>query len=197
MEISQELVERIYQNCLAQSHALAKSMAKEIQRGIKDKGHKVNPSGITMKEGTITFNTLRVQRGNIGGGTIETKTDSAFKYLDSNVSKTATGAVIETRLPNYAYFVEYGRKPGKRPPIKPIREWCKVQGLDTERMPYAMANTIAKKGTTGTPYLYLLDRFQRNISSLAKGWVVDFLNARYNDTTYLGTELPRKIDIKL
>lgn len=193
----QQLIDTIFENCIAQSHAMAKSMAKEIKRGVKGRNHKVNPSGITMTEGTITFRHLDVDYSMRENAVVTTKTEPQFKYLDSNVTKNGNIVTIETRLPNYAYFVEHGRAPGKQPPIKPIMEWCRLQGLDTERAPWAMAAKIARDGTQGTPYLYLLNRFQNNIHSLARGWVTAFFKAHYKDIAYDGTELPREIHLDL
>lgn len=50
---------------------------------------------------------------------------------------------------DYYKFVDEGRRPGAaRPPIKAIAEWIKVKGLNLN--PFAVANSIAKKGIEPT-----------------------------------------------
>jgi len=53
----------------------------------------------------------------------------------------------------YGLPVELGRKPGKMPPIAPIKLWVVrklgVKGPEADKVAYAIAWTIGKKGTTG------------------------------------------------
>ena len=42
-------------------------------------------------------------------------------------------------------FVGSGRKPGKQPPISPLKTWIEARGLDMN--PYALAKSISEKGT--------------------------------------------------
>ncbi|MFQ5621285.1 MAG: HK97 gp10 family phage protein [Candidatus Nanoarchaeia archaeon] len=44
----------------------------------------------------------------------------------------------------YAYYMEYGRRPGKMPPIENIRKWAKWHGM--EGAEWAIAKKIAKEG---------------------------------------------------
>ena len=73
----------------------------------------------------------------------------------------------------YAYFVEYGRRAGKMPPVDYIMEWLrkkssafrsasrwakkfKISSVDMDKMlrsnAFALAKTIAKKGTRPHPF---------------------------------------------
>lgn len=74
----------------------------------------------------------------------------------------------------YATYVEFGRRPGKRPPIDAIKQWVDKKhlsdtysiknrqqsnrGKDYKRrrdsMAWAIANSIAKKGTQAHPFLF-------------------------------------------
>lgn len=74
----------------------------------------------------------------------------------------------------YAYWVEYGRKAGKMPPIEDIKQWIRKSGaLDTfsikthmrsnrgdeyekqvENMAWAVAKSIAANGTKAHPFLF-------------------------------------------
>ena len=50
----------------------------------------------------------------------------------------------------YAYFVEHGRAPGTLPPISAIKRWVITKGIagnDATSMAWAIAKSIAKKGT--------------------------------------------------
>lgn len=75
---------------------------------------------------------------------------------------------------NYAFYVEFGRRPGKRPPIRDIQRWVKRKGLagrygvksrkrlgsksqrDKEdlQLAFAIANSIAQNGVKARPFLF-------------------------------------------
>lgn len=50
-----------------------------------------------------------------------------------------------------AYFVEYGRKPNRRPPpVEPILRWIILKGIGSDRgLAFAIAKSIGKKGFKG------------------------------------------------
>ena len=56
----------------------------------------------------------------------------------------------------YASYVEYGRKPGKMPPPDILEAWAykkfRLSHKDARSMAWAMARSIAKKGTKARPY---------------------------------------------
>ena len=69
--------------------------------------------------------------------------------------------VLYFNMPEYWKYVEYGRKPGKFPPIDKIRQWIKVKPvlprpgkngkLPTEnQLAFLIARKIAKKGIPAT-----------------------------------------------
>lgn len=80
------------------------------------------------------------------------------------VTKSGSVVTIETHFPDYAYFVEYGRKAGKKPPIKPIRDWCYVHNIPVGAA-YAIAKNIGKYGTDG---IHFIEPLQRMLEMLAK-----------------------------
>lgn len=49
---------------------------------------------------------------------------------------------------DYAYWVAVGRQAGTFPPISAIKKWAERKGLN----PYAVAKSIAKKGTPANPF---------------------------------------------
>lgn len=53
--------------------------------------------------------------------------------------------VLKVYANDYIYYLEYGRKPGRKPPIKPLQEWMNNKGILGNV--FALQNAIAKKGT--------------------------------------------------
>lgn len=56
---------------------------------------------------------------------------------------------------DYIYYIEHGRKGGKRPPTKKIREWLDVkpkfstlEAKEKDSLAYAIAKKIGEEGTT-------------------------------------------------
>lgn len=94
------------------------------------------------------------------------------------VTATPTGVTIESHFPDYAYFVEHGRRAGKQPPIRSLTAWCRLHGMAGRE--FALAKSIAKHGTRGKHFLTPLDRMvemlRRTIPSAVitdmspKGW---------------------------
>ena len=53
---------------------------------------------------------------------------------------------------NYLYWVNYGRAPGKMPPLAAIRAWVVAIGLP-RKAAYPIARVIAMKGVPAKPYV--------------------------------------------
>lgn len=84
----------------------------------------------------------------------------ADKYQElGNLSKPITYVVgdleITLNLPEYAYYVEHGRGPGKYPPLQAIENWVEVkhivprQDYTVKQVSYLIARKIAREGTQG------------------------------------------------
>lgn len=62
----------------------------------------------------------------------------------------------DARDKGYASYVEYGRKPGKMPPPDILEAWAykkfRLSHKDARSMAWAMARSIAKKGTKARPF---------------------------------------------
>lgn len=52
----------------------------------------------------------------------------------------------------YAAPAEYGRRPGRMPPVAPIADWLRRHGEDPARG-YIVARAIGRRGTTGLFYM--------------------------------------------
>lgn len=69
------------------------------------------------------------------------------------------GALVS--LSSYARYVEFGTKP-HMPPVEPLIPWAKKKGLN----PWAVARSIAKKGTKANPFLQrALDNTKTGVES--------------------------------
>ena len=105
--------------------------------------------------------------------------------LGSSLSTTITGTseVISVGLFGLDYwkYFDKGRKPGKMPPVDPIQRWIDNKGLSLNA--WAVAKSIAKKGTKGT------NIFTDNIAEYEKG--IDLFNAMFMD---LDSELDKIIN---
>lgn len=97
----------------------------------------------------------------INGLIIET-----YKFLglgDSNIAKqtkvVVRGNEVAIVAPDYIYYVDKGRKAGRRPPIRKIIEWVKKNnfrlpdGVSLDSIAYAVATSISKKGVRGKNFL--------------------------------------------
>jgi len=76
------------------------------------------------------------------------------KELGEEVLESTAKLVGKVVGVHYTYYLQHGRKPGKRPPISVIKQWIKDKGigvLDRKQtitsLAFAIATAIAKKGT--------------------------------------------------
>lgn len=67
---------------------------------------------------------------------------------------TLIGTVGPSR--NYGYWVEFGRRPGKWPPIAAVEGWARRHGIS----PFLVARAIGRKGTKARPFL--IPAFEKN-----------------------------------
>ena len=63
---------------------------------------------------------------------------------------SSTPSVI-LHTPAYTQFMLYGRKPGRMPPLAPIKSWMEEKGL--EGSAWTIRKHIAEFGTTGNDFL--------------------------------------------
>jgi hypothetical protein len=69
-----------------------------------------------------------------------------------SVRRDLRGVVIYNACP-HASYVEYGRRPGKMPPVEAIQVWVavklKIGGKENRRVAFAIAHKIAANGIKG------------------------------------------------
>ncbi len=80
----------------------------------------------------------------------------ANSNLSKSVEVTTTADSISISLPDYAQYVDSGRKPNsKQPPIRPLINWLKRKGItgDLNSIAFAIAKTIARRGIRARPFI--------------------------------------------
>lgn len=86
--------------------------------------------------------------------------------ITSEVKETSPGVFeLVFNMPDYAVYIDKGRKPGSRmPPQKPIEEWLKKKGIPL-RASFAIRKTISARGVKPRPFLDIIDKELENISN--------------------------------
>lgn len=74
------------------------------------------------------------------------------KLLDS-IRYEATNEGLKVYALDYIYYLEKGRKPGKRPPVAALIPWVQARGLasnekEVKSIAFLIARKIGEKGTT-------------------------------------------------
>lgn len=65
-----------------------------------------------------------------------------YKTLSYTVSKGTGGWVISVSLADYWRYIEYGRRPGKMPPVSAIENWIKVKQIIPHSMTLKSGKTV-------------------------------------------------------
>ena len=86
------------------------------------------------------------------------------KSIAFSIKAQSTRLTMELSMADYYVFVDKGRKPGKRPPTKPIEDWLRYPNVqdkigrsgleDKERkgLAFVIARKIGREGTKGTNF---------------------------------------------
>jgi hypothetical protein len=77
----------------------------------------------------------------------EVSTHTTTGKLENNIDGYTYANKLEIRTPMYGDIVlEYGRRPGKMPPVEPLQKWAMLHGMDRSAG-YLIARKIAQRGT--------------------------------------------------
>lgn len=115
-----------------------------------------------------------------------------ISHTDISVSSNGNVITIESHLPEYAYWVEHGRKPGKMPPEAPIKDWIRKHNID-KRALFPIRRKIGKEGTKPKPFTEPLRRMIEMIRQVCLSYNVEYVNEN------IGEDLStiKNIEVKL
>lgn len=65
-----------------------------------------------------------------------------YRTISYSVSTVSSGWVISVSLAAYWKYVEYGRRPGKMPPVSAIENWIKVKQIIPHSMTLKSGKTV-------------------------------------------------------
>jgi len=69
--------------------------------------------------------------------------DYTIKELEDGSQRISL--IVKPPVDKYAQYIELGRKPGKQPPLEPIKRWARYKGIDP-KYAYPIARSIGLKG---------------------------------------------------
>lgn len=112
------------------------------------------------------------------------KATGNLQNFQTHITLNDTTLSVSFELEDYWKYVEYGRGPGKQPPIDKIEEWVRVKPIipdpingkipDTRQLAYLIARKIGREGTPAQHPLsntmwseevnILINAIKRNIS---------------------------------
>lgn len=78
-------------------------------------------------------------------------TGNLIRSLDFKVIKDIDGAFLQILAAPYFKYVDEGRRPGRMPPIKPIKKWVENRGIKikkytSQQSAFIIARSIGKRG---------------------------------------------------
>ena len=65
-----------------------------------------------------------------------------YKTISYSVSTVSSGWVISVSLADYWKYIEYGRRPGKMPPVSAIENWINVKQIVPHSMTLKSGKTV-------------------------------------------------------
>lgn len=99
------------------------------------------------KYGASVVKEMRTRLFNNGSIASET----LYNSLDYEIIDDKKGFELAFLLEDYYVYVDKGRRPGKFPPLKNIREWTRLKGIP-ESATYPIAKKIAEEGIRPTNF---------------------------------------------
>lgn len=108
--------------------------------------------GIRLTEQLINDIQTKLIARKGASGSFSSEVNASGKLAKSITHKVSNG-VLTIEGNDYIYYLENGRKPGKRPPIKVIRQWIDDKGItpkdiSKDSLAYLIARRIGEEGST-------------------------------------------------
>jgi len=101
-----------------------------------------------------------------------------YKNLATRINDKKSSWFLQVILPNYAKWVDGGRRPGNMPPVGAILSWLRRKGLKPKRgslgqFAWAIAKSISKRGIKPRPFIknisvYSLEFTEANMQAAAQ-----------------------------
>ena len=95
-------------------------------------------------------------KGNHSVVTGQLRASGRVQRVEGDEQAIDAGFFSEGSESGYAYFVEYGRRSGKMPPLFVIKQWVRkkfgVDAKEAKSIGFLIARKIAKKGTKPHPF---------------------------------------------
>lgn len=111
------------------------------------------------KYGPIIIQSMREELSKNGS----IASSNLYNSLNYEVRRQVDEYILDFESAPYGDFVEKGRKPGKFPPIGPIRRWTQYKGIPVEAA-YPIARNIFKFGIKPRPFaLPAINRWRDDI----------------------------------
>ena len=147
-----------------------KGIVKDLNRILKETLNKEYP----YSPGYNNSSSFRVKGSSKKSASGNFINNSEFIFNDSKNS-------FELYLPTYWRYIDEGRQPGKRPPIKPLLEWARLKGLP-ESYAWGAQKNIGKFGIAPTNFLDgLIDGIERHLDATLGDEVGEWLEKFLDD----------------
>lgn len=89
------------------------------------------------------------------------------------VNRMGSVITVESHFPDYAAYVQFGRRPGKMPPEKPIADWVRMHNIAPDAV-FPIRKKIAREGTKPKPFTEPLRRMINLVEKTCLQWGVDY-----------------------
>ena len=108
--------------------------------------------GITLTEQLVNDIKTKIIQRRGASGSFASPVNASGQLADS-IKYTIDGYRLKVQGNDYIYYLQHGRKPGGRPPVKVIRQWIDDKGIiptkgSKDSLAWAIAKKIEQEGTT-------------------------------------------------
>jgi hypothetical protein len=109
--------------------------------------------GITATEALVNAIKTKLIERQGASGSFRSVVNASGRLADS-IDYVVTGSRLTIRGNDYIYYLENGRKPGKRPPKDVIRKWIDDKGIvprdniSKDSLAYLIARKMGEEGST-------------------------------------------------
>lgn len=109
--------------------------------------------GITATEALVNAIKTKLIERQGANGSFRSVVNASGRLADS-IDYVVTGSKLTIRGDDYIYYLEHGRKPGKRPPKDVIKKWIEDKGIvprdniSKDSLAFLIARKMGQEGST-------------------------------------------------